>query len=42
MTIYIANTTGLGGWETALTRAQSFVDQLTTDEKFAVVTGTGG
>jgi beta-glucosidase len=39
---YIANTSGLGGWEGALSQAQSFLDQLTTEEKFSVVTGTAG
>lgn len=39
---YIANTSGLGGWESALSRAQSFLGQLTEDEKFSVVTGTAG
>jgi hypothetical protein len=38
----VANATGLGGWETALSHAQSFIDQLTTEEKFAIVTGTAG
>ena len=37
-----ANATGLGGWKTALSQAQSFVDQLTTEEKFTIVTGTAG
>jgi len=36
------NTTGLGGWEAALSRAQSFLDQLTIEEKYGIVTGTAG
>ena len=38
----LANATGTGGWETALSQAQSFVDQLTIDEKFTTVIGTAG
>ena len=38
----LANATGTGGWETALSQAQSFIDQLTTDEKFTIVIGTAG
>lgn len=37
-----ANTTGLGGWGTALTQARAFIDQLTIEEKFTLVTGTAG
>lgn len=38
----IANITGTGGWDAALTKAQAFVDQLTLDEKAYMVTGTTG
>jgi hypothetical protein len=38
----LANATGTGGWETALSQAQSFIGQLTTDEKFTMVIGTAG
>jgi beta-glucosidase len=37
-----ANTTGLGGWESALAKAKSFVSQLTLQEKSGMVTGTPG
>lgn len=37
-----ADTTGLGSWGTALTQARAFIDQLTTEEKFTLVTGTAG
>ncbi|KAI9688351.1 MAG: hypothetical protein M1822_001300 [Bathelium mastoideum] len=36
------NTTGLGGWEAAYTRAVSFTAQLTLEEKAGMVTGTNG
>ncbi|TFK45798.1 beta-glucosidase [Heliocybe sulcata] len=36
------NTTGLGGWESALAKADAFVSQLTLDEKTQIVTGTPG
>jgi hypothetical protein len=38
----LANATGTGGWETALSQAQSFIDQLTTEAKFTTVIGTAG
>jgi beta-glucosidase len=38
----IANITGVGGWQAALSRAQSFLDQLTIEEKYGIVTGTAG
>jgi len=37
-----ANSTGLGSWQSAFSQAQSFVEQLTVDEKFALVIGTAG
>ncbi|KAL4745246.1 putative beta-glucosidase G [Aspergillus terricola var. indicus] len=36
------NTTGNGGWETALAQAQDFVAQLTLEEKTNIVTGQPG
>lgn len=40
--VFIANTTGLGGWEAALVRADAFTSQLTLEEKTRLVTGTTG
>ncbi|TKA81302.1 putative beta-glucosidase G [Cryomyces minteri] len=36
------NTTGAGGWQNALSRANAFVSQLTLEEKASMVTGTTG
>ncbi|TFK46096.1 hypothetical protein OE88DRAFT_1053198 [Heliocybe sulcata] len=36
------NTTGLGGWQSALAKADAFLSQLTLDEKAQMVTGTLG
>ncbi|TKA55684.1 putative beta-glucosidase G [Cryomyces minteri] len=38
----LANTTGAGGWQNALSRANAFVSQLTLEEKARMVTGTTG
>lgn len=40
--IFVANATGIGGWEAAFSRAQSFIGQLTNEEKFTMVIGTAG
>ncbi|TFK45955.1 putative beta-glucosidase G [Heliocybe sulcata] len=36
------NMTGLGGWQSALAKADAFLSQLTLDEKAQMVTGTPG
>ncbi|KAF3767937.1 family 3 glycoside hydrolase [Cryphonectria parasitica EP155] len=36
------NTTGAGGWEAALAKAQAFVAELTIEEKAQMVTGVAG
>lgn len=38
----LANTTGAGGWEAAMAKAQAFVAELTLEEKTNMVTGTPG
>ena len=42
LSVCIANITGAGGWETALARAEDFLNQLTLAEKAYLVTGVTG
>lgn len=42
LTNILANTTGAGGWESALAKARDFVSKLTLEEKSGMVTGTPG
>jgi hypothetical protein len=39
---FIANTTGLGGWSSALSQASAFVSRLNLTEKTSMVTGVTG
>ena len=39
---FIANTTGLGGWSSALSQAEDFVSKLNLSEKAYMVTGVSG
>jgi hypothetical protein len=39
---FIANTTGLGGWSSALSQAKDFVSKLNLSEKAYMVTGVPG
>lgn len=42
LTVYIAKTTGAGGWEEALAKARDFVAELSLTEKVEMVTGVPG
>jgi beta-glucosidase len=39
---FVAEITGVGGWEEALEKAKAWVAQLTTEEKADMVTGQAG
>jgi len=42
LTFFVAETSGAGGWESALVKARDFVSELTLEEKSYMVTGHPG